>query len=251
MKNGIITAGISLALLSVSFTMAGDAGIDQGFLTKHSFKYGTRISSSELNFNPDGTYTYEYGSEGMNWYNRGSYTVTSDAVLLKPDFCSTHREGAAGDCGETMGEASCSIQAKPNDLYYSNYFICSSKKNKNAVSVNVASMPFPVEHSKVKSGTARIYKGIPVVTTGPAKGITTTNVRIREKPSINSKSLDYVKNPYETDAVFESVPVNTEVMVIARTRDKDRVQSWNNYWYLVSTGFNTEVWMFGEFVKIK
>lgn len=117
--------------------------------------------------------------------------------------------------------------------------------------MNVAAMPFPVENSKIKSGTSKIYKGVPVVAMGLAKGVTTTNVKIREKPSINSRSLDYIKAPYETDAVMQSVPAGTEVVIIARTRDRDKVQSWSNYWYLVSMGFTTEVWMFGEFVKIK
>jgi hypothetical protein len=248
----VITLSICIpALLSVTFSMAGDAGINKGLLTKNPLRYGTLISSSELVFSPDGTYTYEYGSEGMNWYNRGVYSIKGDSVVLKPDFCSAHKEGTAGDCGETMGEASCSFQTKSDDLYYYKYLTCTSKKNKNAVTTNVASMPFPVEQSRVKPGTSKIFKGVPVVTMGLARGITTTNVKIREKPSVNSKALEYVKAPYETDAVMQSVPANTEVVVIARTRDKDRVQSWNNYWYLVSSGFTTEVWMYGEFLKIK
>ncbi len=251
MKKKIIITVCIPALLRVIVAMAGDNAIDQGFLTKKTFQYGTLISSSELKFAPDGTYTYEYGSEGINWYNKGSYSIKGDSVLLKPDFCSSHKEGAAGDCGETMGEAHCSIRTMPDDLYYYKYFTCTSKKNTNAVSTNVASMTFPVEQFKNKPGTSKVYKGVPVVTMGLAKGVTTTNVKIREKPSINAKALEYVKAPYETDAVLQSVPANTEVVVIARTRDRDKVQSWNNYWYLVSSGFTTEVWMYGEFVKIR
>jgi len=251
MKKIIVSSITVLALLSVTFLMAGDAGIDQLFLTKNPFKYGTVISSSELVFSNDGTYLYEYGSEGQNWYNRGTYTIKNDTVYLKPDFCSSHKEGTAVDCGETMGEAQCSIKTMPNDLYYYKCFTCTSKMNKNAVSTNVAAMPFPVENSKIKAGTSKIYRGIPVVTMGLVKGATTTNVKIREKPSISSKSLEYVKAPYETDAILQSVPAATEVVVIARTRDRDKVQNWNNYWYLVSMGFTSEVWMYGEFVKLK
>jgi hypothetical protein len=251
MKKIIFSSIIVLALLLVTFLMAGDDIIDQTFLTKNSFKYGTVISSSELIFLSDGTYAYEYGSEGMNWFNRGTFSIKSNTVYLKPDFCSSHKEGAAGNCAETMGEAFCSIQTRPNDLYYYKYFICTSKNNKNAVSVNVAAMPFAVENSKNKAGASRIFKGIPVVTMGLVKGVTTTNVKIREKPSINSKSLDYNKDMYSPDTVQQSVPAATEVIVIARTRDRDKVQNWNNYWYLVSMGFTSEVWMYGEFVKLK
>ncbi|MBP7734584.1 MAG: hypothetical protein KA369_01295 [Spirochaetes bacterium] len=251
MKKMIIITVCIPALLRVIVAMAGDNTIDQGFLTKKAFQYGTLISSSELKFSPDGTYTYEYGSEGVSWYNKGTYSIKGDSVLLKPDFCSTHKEGTAGDCGETMGEAYCSIRTMPDDLYYYKYFTCTSKKNKNAVTTNDASMPFPVEQSKVKAGTSKVYKGVPVVAMGLAKGVTTTNVKIREKPSVNAKSLEYYKEIYGPGGEFQSVPANTEVVVIARTRERDKVQSWNNYWYLVSVGFNSEVWMFGEFVKIK
>lgn len=251
MKNIIIVTMTTLVLGSVSILTGTDQKIDRNFLTEKPFKYGTVISTSELVFTPQGTYIYGYGSEGVNWYNRGTYSIIKETVFLKPDFCSTHKDGTAMDCAETMGEAQCSIQSRPNDLYYHSYFICTSMKNKNAVSTNVAAMPFAIEKSKVKAGASRIFKGIPVVTMGTARGVTATNVKIREKPSVNSKSLEYVKEPYETDAVFESVPAGTEVVVIARTRDRDRVQNWNNYWYLVSAGVTSEVWMYGEFVKIK
>jgi len=251
MKKVIIIAVCISALLTVIVAMAGDNAIDKGFLTKKTFIYGTLISGSELKFASDGTYTYEYGSEGVSWYNRGTYSIKGDIVVLKPDFCSTHREGTAGDCGETMGEASCSIRTTPDDLYYYKYLTCISKKNKNAVATNDASMPLPVEQSRVKSGTSKIFKGVPVITMGLAKGITITNVKIREKPSVNSKSLEYYKEIYGPGGEYQSVPAKTEVVVIARTRDREKVQSWNNYWYLVSVGFNSEVWMFGEFVKLK
>ncbi len=48
-----------------------------------------------------------------------------------------------------------------------------------------------------------------------------------------------------------AVPVNTRVMVLARTGEKDRVGKWNNYWRYVDVGGNTGVWMYGEFVRLK
>lgn len=239
------------ALLSVTILAAGTPGLDSGFLTKTSFKFSTLISSAEIIFSTDGTYAYEYGSEGLNWYNRGTYSIKNDAVMLMPNFCSSHKEGTSIDCAETMGEALCSLRSRPDDLYYERYFICTSKKNRNALAPDIASMDFPVENSRVRAGASKLYKGIPVVTMGSVKGVTTTNVKIREKPSLKSKARDYIKAPYETVEARQSVPANTGVTVIARTRDRDRVQNWNNYWYLVSLDFTVEVWMYGEFVKLK
>jgi hypothetical protein len=155
------------------------------------------------------------------------------------------------DCSGSMGEAVCSLQSDANSMYFYKFFVCTSLKNKNAVSTSMASINCPVENSKIKAGTSKVYKGIPVVTMGQVKGSTTTSVKIREKPSIDSKSLEYIKELFAPDSVQQSVPANTEVVVIARTRDRNKVQNWNNYWYLVNVGVMNEVWMYGEFVKVK
>jgi len=251
MKKIIIAAIVIIGVSSAAFLLAGDAGIDQNFLTNNSFKYGTVISSGEIIFQNDGTYSIEYGSEGMNWYDKGAYSIKKDNVHLKPEVCSSHKGGDVIDCSGSMGEAVCSVQSDATSIYYYKYFVCTSQKNKNAISTNVASMTCPVENSKIKAGTSKVYKGISVVTMGQVKGSTTTSVKIREKPSINSKSLEYTKELFAPDSVQQSVPANTEVVMIARTRDRNKVQNWNNYWYLVNVGVMNEVWIYGEFVKVK
>lgn len=251
MNKHLITL-LCLAIVALSgLLIAADADLDKNFLTKKPFNYGTIISNGSLALFGDNTYTFEYGSEGVNWYNKGSYSVNKGKVNLKPDVCSSHKDGETINCAGTMGEADCSIQTKANDLYFFKYFVCTSKKNKNAVSTNMPSMAFPIGESKVKAGTSKVYKGIPVVSMGMVKGMTTTNVKIREKPSVNAKAIEYIKEIYSPDSSLPSVPAKTEVIVVARTRDRDKVENWNNYWYLVSVGVNSEVWMYSEFVKIK
>jgi hypothetical protein len=250
MKKIIIISIVIIGVSSAAFLLAGDAGIDKNFLTNNPFKSGTIISNGEIIFQKDGTYSIEYGSEGINWYDKGTYSIKKDKVYLKPKVCSSHKGGDVIDCSGSMGEAVCSVQSDANNMYYYKFFVCTSQKNKNAISTNVANMNCPVENSKIMAGMSKFYKGIPVVTMGQAKGSTTTSVKIREKPSINSKSLEYIKELFAPDSVQQSVPANTEVIMIARTRDRDKVQNWNNYWYLVNVGVMNEVWMYGEFVKV-
>jgi hypothetical protein len=245
------TSICSLVAAALLFCIAAAAEIDSGFLTGHPFKYGTVISSGEAVFKGDGTYTFSYESEGIYWYNSGSYSIKKEGVVLAPDFCSTHRQGEAVNCADTMGAAVCTVKEEPNDMFFSKYFVCTSQKNMNAVSTGVPSMAFPIETCRVKAGTGRIFRGMPVVTMGMAKGTTTSGVKIREKPSVNAKALEYNAELFAPDKTAQSVPANTEVVIIARTRDKDKVQSWNNYWYLVNVGVTSNVWMYGEFVKIK
>jgi hypothetical protein len=251
MKKIYLSSVVLITVLCSALIMAADADIDQNFLTKNAFNYATVISEGKAVFQKDGTYTFGYSSEGVYWYNSGNYSIIKDKVLLKPSVCSVQKDGDAVNCGETMGEAVCVIQSRPADLYFFKYFVCTSQNNRNAVSMNVPTMPFPIQDFKTKAGTSKIFRGIPVVTMGLVKGVTTTGVKIREKPSVNAKSLEYITTMFDPGSEQQSVPEKTDVVVIARTRDKDKVQSWNNYWFLVNVGVLNEVWMYGEFVKIK
>jgi hypothetical protein len=107
---------------------------------------------------------------------------------------------------------------------------------------------FHADDAAIKSGSQRNFKGIPVVTMGIAIGATTASVKIRETQSVTGKTVSHALNP--NDPALPSVPDTTPVTIIARTREKNKVQNWNNYWYLVNVGmYTTEVWMFGEIVK--
>jgi hypothetical protein len=75
---------------------------------------------------------------------------------------------------------------------------------------------------------------------------------MREKPSVDAKPLTYSAALFTDESETRPyVPEKTHVKVLARTRDKAKVESWENYWYLINAGVSTEVWMFGEFVEIK
>ncbi len=56
--------------------------------------------------------------------------------------------------------------------------------------------------------------------------------------------------------VLSYVPEGTEITLLARTSDKARVKSWENYWYYVEVPddeygvMKKKAWMFGEFIKI-
>ena len=85
---------------------------------------------------------------------------------------------------------------------------------------------------------------------GNRAGITTDNVKIRSKPSIDAASLRFqCQYPVEGNGAF--VPKATTLRIIARTIKRSKVQNWNNYWYLVNVGLNSMVWMYGEFLKIE
>lgn len=220
---------------------------------------------SEIQFHKNKTYTVTYDTDAMSFLNSGKYSIKNNAILLEPDTCKDARAGNDMPCGESLGRAECRFTDDNTSLYYSKYLQCTSREkknqkflesllleNENALGMKISRIVFPVQENKVKPGTEVVYDGIPVIVL-PGSGITTTVVKIREKPSTSSKALTYCNTvAYDPSSQeYDAVPKNTMVKIIARTRDKCTVGKWNNYWYCISVGMNNRVWMFGEFVKLK
>lgn len=115
---------------------------------------------------------------------------------------------------------------------------------------------------KVKTNSIRIIDGSESIVMGIIDGETTTNVKIRVKPDEKAEAMKYIDLIDSTDSPvgkaekdLPSVPKGKKISILARTKDKVKVQNWNNYWYYVeiSEGWGTikNGWMFAEFVKLK
>lgn len=86
-----------------------------------------------------------------------------------------------------------------------------------------------------------------VVTMGGVEFVTKDFVRIREEPSVEGKIVRYL--PALGRRTSEYMPKETMVEVFARTKDKDTVKGWTNYWYYIDSGWNRGVWVFGEYLE--
>ncbi len=108
---------------------------------------------------------------------------------------------------------------------------------------------FYTEADRPEKGAAVKVNGVPAVAMGYVAGSTTTKVVIRSGPSKSSKPV----------VCNGKVPDTLNLMVLARTADKMKVDSWNNYWYYVfihgdENSFDCGIkpqWIFGEFVKVQ
>jgi hypothetical protein len=212
------------------------------------------LGNCKISFNKDLTYEAMYESEGLYWYNKGKYSIKSDTAYLEPNICKSGKTDKNNiPCGETLGRAECRSADNPDSLYHSKFIECTSLDNKNVLGLNSSKILFPLSAYKVKSGEERVYKGVPVIVLTGSSGTTTGNVKIRKSPSIKSESLKYTDKLYldPESKTYDFVPKDTLVNIIARTKNKFPVDKWNNYWYLISAGMSTEVWMFGEFIKLK
>ena len=103
----------------------------------------------------------------------------------------------------------------------------------------------------VRPNLHRKVGAVPVVTLGAVFGETTQNVRIRTAPRVQAGILKYLEP--EAARELDYCPKGKQILVIARTLEKERVQQWINYWYYVelfaSWGLTPRYgWMFGEFI---
>jgi hypothetical protein len=227
-----------------------DAFAGQTFTLAHA------LGKCELRVNYNSTYEATYASEGLYWHNEGKYRTTKTGIVLEPDICADTKGGVQVSCAQTLGRAECGYRDDNGSLYYTRFFACRSADNRKVLGVDSKepdTILFPVEEFKVKPGAERTRDGVPVVTMGLAQAYTTSDVKIREAPSVDAKAFQYFISmfPDPTAKAMDYVPKGTQVTVIARTRETVQVGAWNNYWYLVSVGQVSEVWMFGEFVKIQ
>jgi len=212
------------------------------------------LGSCSMDLKKDHTYEAIYESAGICWYNTGKFDVKNNKLYFEPIICKDSRNVKDFlPCDKTLGRAVCKIIEDLNSLYYTKFLECISLDNNNVLGFNSAKILFPIKSYRVKSGEERRFNGINVIVLTGLSGITTGNVKIRKEPSINSESLKYQdKIIYDTTGkISDFVPKDTKVNIIARTKNKHQVDKWNNYWYLITVGMNSEVWMYGEFIKLR
>lgn len=239
-----------LACLCHSIFAQSFATVNQNEYIGQVYKYSFALGNVELFLRENNTYMASYSSEGMYWYNEGTYEFRKDIIQLKAEVCKSSSESDDQiNCKETLGNAKVELLATSTSLYYSEYLVVTSDDNHNLLTTGEDNNSFSigVPGKELPEGTVRMVNGVKVITMGLQTGKTTSEVKIRNSPSTKGEVLKYWPGIYEED--MKAVPIDTYVTVIARTENKEQVQKWNNYWYLINVGGNTEVWMFGEFVK--
>jgi hypothetical protein len=245
----------SIAILTAIFFMtlcfSGQIKItDAKELIGKVISYTTVMSGGKIAFKDASRYRIEYNDEGTCWYNEGQYEIKNGAAVLKAETCiDCFIENKALPCEQTTGNALAVIEEDSTDLLYSKFM---KVKSTSANASRPDALRYEFQDSKLPAGTKRKIEKIDVITMGQAAAKTKENVKIRMTPSVNGKAVKFSQYLYDADeSMTDFVPAGVELTVIARTVAKEKVQTWNNYWYYVNVGMNFGVWMFGEFVEIK
>jgi hypothetical protein len=241
---------ILLAAMMVSAVAGPTTVLNQDFLTSTPFNSSGVMSSASIHFTADGDYVAEYSSEGWEWLDSGKFEIKGQTVILSPLVTDGKKYLNKEDSYHSLGEGSCYLENPTDDLFYGSYLVCESKYNTDFLlgqNIKGNKIKFPVKGSILKN-VKRRYQNMNLVTLGLGDAEAIQNVKIRKAPSIAGEAVKFFPDIFGDS--FEFVPKGTKLTLIARTENKVKVEKWNNYWYLVNVGAVSNVWVYGEFVKI-
>ncbi|HOP31463.1 MAG TPA: hypothetical protein PK293_13620 [Spirochaetota bacterium] len=106
----------------------------------------------------------------------------------------------------------------------------------------------------VKEGEPLKINGREAIAMGAKEGLTTAVLKMREAPSSTAKEIHYTYVDVDQTFTVKALPKDRSLIILARTKDKDKVGKYNNYWYYVEFERYFDymrAWVYGEFVKIK
>ncbi|MEI1310396.1 hypothetical protein, partial [Leptospira venezuelensis] len=170
------------------------------------FSYGNMMT-----FKMDDSYIEEFIGEGCGG-NSGKYTLVGNTVHL----VASENSLCPGD-DNFVENIVCKLIPESSDPFYSESLKC-------GLASYYGSSLKPI-------GTNIIIKDVESVIIEPRKVLAKTNIMIREKPSIKSKSYscpqnngtDYFQVPY--------FPEGRELVLYARTVKKEKINGIEDYWY--------------------
>ncbi len=148
----------------------------------------------------------------------------------------------------------CVVQKDNQSLIYEEFLKCDN----NLILYN--------KSKEVKENQNRNYYGIDTLTLGLKSAVATSNLKLREKPDLNSKTFTCFFTHTEDEKIKEKeinfIPKTTNLTIISKTADEFTVGDKRNFWYLVfpSSDSNNgcflknskqkEGWVFGEYITI-
>ncbi|TGL90110.1 SH3 domain-containing protein [Leptospira congkakensis] len=148
----------------------------------------------------------------------------------------------------------CFTKIDEESIKYQEYLLCDNK----LVLYN--------KSKKVNEGLIKNFKGIQVITQGLKNATVTSNLKMREKPSKDSKSFECFFSHLDDESISNKeisfIPKNYTITVIAKTKNEDYIGDKKNFWYLIfpiSDSYNgcllknsdqKEGWVFGEYIKL-
>jgi ELWxxDGT repeat protein len=249
---------------------------EQSFSKDNLKNYNNRTYQSgepfylSLVLKPDNAFFIYDESDGSVFeVKTGTYSLKNGALELTAKRCyimndegstpTGNEKGKPKDCATFFGSnMKIELISDNKSLYYSQYLKISADtliKN-DGFCMGINQTLFPIPGMEVKSGDLRTAGADSVVIMGMKKGVTNAAAKLRATPSTNGTVVKYEADsdcpdcPDNEVKQYDVAPVNTPVILIAKSLHKSKVGKSEDYWYLVNIGSQKEVWIFGQFIKI-
>lgn len=220
----------TLGVLSVT----GIFAIDKEWREDTDFGVGVGLT-----FPTETDYKLEIRGEGPFIDISGKYVATDSGIQITSIIAEGEPEDIRARYKLALEGNTCTLSTEVPSLKYYESLTCERGAEK-VVFWNVNRAPIGEKEM--------VWQGVRIVTIGIRDGYTTDCVRLREKPSLKSKAIQFIPG-WEMPPVG-CIPKDTKIVVYARTPSKQKVQGRTNYWYLIEAGMNKYQWVFGEFVRV-
>lgn len=212
---------------------------------------GTRSEGASLKFN-EKDFLFRYSGEGIPYAEvSGTYFFRKNKAGLQIKKTETH-----GHQGRNLpddlkyiknlfNEKTCLIKPTPNDIEYSVLLQCDHTA-------------FWDYNKKNPPGKEVTVNGVRVVTVKERKISVTDTVFFRTGPDVSAKTVQCGSGPGSGSVSLISPDQNFfyDLRVYARTKEKVKIKSWNNYWYYVMLQkigldecMRATGWIYGEFIR--
>lgn len=202
--------------------------------------YGKLVNLTII-FQKDNNYRIDFNGEGCGQYWSGKYIIRNEKqVLLKKGF------QQSADCVPDEPEKICEFRKEKNPILYE-------------YSLNCGDVHYWDHNKPVSLNKESLFHDILVLSMSGKQGVTTKDVKLRERPNISSKFFNCrIEDKMLNNEERPFVPKETGLSLLFKTKNKEKIKDWENYWYFVrvNTGWygrcdseNNLGWIFGEFVK--
>lgn len=223
-----------------------------------TFGDGDLFVYSFLKLNTDNTYVYAEVANGGVWaVNTGNFKLNNGKIHLTATRCynvegnePTGKENAPNEnCDSENSGLSfqgyrneVSILSSEHSLYFTEYV---------RMKGSLGSRMYGVVGTELPAGLERESEGVPIITTGYRKGKTKVAVKLRSTPSVAaSQAKCYTEDVFEEEV--SQIPAGESVITLGRTKNKEKVGTVEDYWYLVEPEyFLCSIWVHGQYLQLE
>ena len=200
----------------------------------------------KIKFTRDGRFESDINFGQAGTEASGSYTIVKGKLNLSIEKSEPERSIA----GLILKNGT--LLSEPGSPKYRTYILFKGKELEQIYFKN--ELKIWDYNTLVKEGDPLKINGREAVAMGAKEGITTAVLKMRETPSSTSKEIHYTYDDVDETYTVKALPKDTSLIILARTKDTDKVGKYNNYWYYVEFERYFDymrAWVYGEFVKIK